>query len=55
MECGDEALDVLKGRIVKEIAVEEYNSRKIVSFTTHDGLHVILSGGEMVITSQDLR
>ena len=51
---GDDAIEALKGRIIKEVGVSEFCDRKIITITTHDGFVVMFSGDNAIITSQKL-
>ncbi len=51
---GDDAIEALKGRIIKEVGVSKFCDRKIITITTHDGFVVMFSGDNAIITSQKL-
>jgi len=54
IEGGDDAIKVLKDRIIKEVGVSAFCGRKMVAITTHDGFVVVFSGDNATITSQKL-
>ena len=49
---GDDAIEALKGRIIKEVGGWVLCDRKAITITTHDGFVVMFSGDNAIITSQ---